>query len=195
MNLLLNLFNFHVNQPGSFDSFASILTSFFQSSNPEYSPIWQSLIDVTSDIANSYGSLHSGSDSHIFDVFFKPLLQVKGKRINRCVYSTICFVFQEIDNEEHSDLYKFIERLLAKMNLGFKIATSEVSFRISLQSILSVKFQYFRKLFFDAFASNVKRKLKESYDLFRIIHVHIPEIIPPILIMHQTFLKVILQFE
>jgi len=25
-------------------------------------------------------------------------------------------------------LYKFIERLLAKMNLGFKIATSEVSF-------------------------------------------------------------------
>ncbi|CAF4282530.1 unnamed protein product, partial [Adineta steineri] len=79
----------------------------------------------------------------------------------------------EIDIEEHSDLYKFIERLLAKMNLGFKIAISE----------------YFRKLFFDAFASNVKRKLKESYDLFRIIHVHIPEIIPPVLTMHQTFLK------
>ncbi|CAF1270168.1 unnamed protein product [Adineta steineri] len=123
-------------------------------SNQEYSSIWQSLVDITSDIANSYGSLHSGNDAHNFDVFFKPLLQ-------------------EIDNEEHSDLYKFIERLLAKMNLGFKIAISE----------------YFRKLFFDAFASNVKRKLKESYDLFRIIHVHIPEIIPPILTMHQTFLK------
>ncbi len=37
------------------------------------------------------------------------------------------FFFQEIDIEEHSDLYKFIERLLAKMNLGFKIATSEVN--------------------------------------------------------------------
>ena len=36
----------------------------------------------------------------------------------------------------------------------------------------------------------MKRKLKESYDLFRIIHVHIPEIIPSILTMHQTFLKV-----
>ncbi len=55
-------------------------------------------------------------------------------------------------------------------------------------------FQYFRKLFLDAFASNVKRKLKESYDLFRIIHVHIPEIIPPILTMHQTFLKVKIKF-
>lgn len=60
------------------------------------------------------------------------------------------------------------------MNLGFRIAISE----------------YFRKLFLDAFASNVKRKSKESYDLFRIIHVHIPEIIPPILTMHQAFLKV-----
>ncbi|CAF4994545.1 unnamed protein product, partial [Rotaria sp. Silwood1] len=79
----------------------------------------------------------------------------------------------EIDVEEHSDLYKFIERVLAKINLGFKIATSE----------------YFRKLFLDAFASNVKRKLKESYDLFRIIHIHIPEIISPILTMHQGFLK------
>ncbi|CAF0959671.1 unnamed protein product [Rotaria sordida] len=123
-------------------------------SNPEYSSIWQSLIDITSDIVNSYGSLHSGTDPHTFDVFFKPLLQ-------------------EIDVEEHSDLYKFIERVLAKINLGFRIATSE----------------YFRKLFLDAFASNVKRKLKESYDLFRIIHVHIPEIISPILTMHQAFLK------
>ncbi|CAF0889004.1 unnamed protein product [Adineta ricciae] len=123
-------------------------------SNSEYGAIWQALIDVTSDIANSYGSLHSGNDTHTFDVFFKPLLQ-------------------EIDSEEHSDLYKFIERLLVKMNLGFKIATSE----------------YFRKLFLDAFASNVKRKLKESYDLFRIVHVHIPEIIPPVLTMHQAFLK------
>ncbi|CAM4764385.1 unnamed protein product [Rotaria magnacalcarata] len=123
-------------------------------SNPEYSSIWQSLVDITSDIVNSYGALHSGTDPQTFDVFFKPLLQ-------------------EIDIEEHSDLYKFIERLLAKINLGFKIATSE----------------YFRKLFLDAFASNVKRKLKESYDLFRIIHVHIPEIISPILTMHQAFLK------
>ncbi|CAF2683209.1 unnamed protein product [Rotaria sp. Silwood2] len=123
-------------------------------SNPEYSSIWQSLVDVTSDIVNSYGSLHSGTDPHTFDIFFKPLLQ-------------------EIDVEEHSDLYKFIERVLAKINLGFKIATSE----------------YFRKLFLDAFASNVKRKLKESYDLFRIIHVHIPEIISPIFTMHQAFLK------
>ncbi|UJR22782.1 hypothetical protein I4U23_025814 [Adineta vaga] len=128
--------------------------SFELASNPEYGSIWQTLVDVTSDIANSYGSLHSGNDTHTFDVFFKPLLQ-------------------EIDTDEHSDLYKFIERLLAKMNLGFKIATGE----------------YFRKLFLDAFASNVRRKLKESYDLFRIIHVHIPEIIPPILTMHQTFLK------
>lgn len=62
------------------------------------------------------------------------------------------------------------------MNLGFRIAISD----------------YFRKFFLDAFASNVKRKSKESYDLFRIIHVHIPEIIPSILTMHQAFLKVIL---
>lgn len=123
-------------------------------STSEYSSIWQSLIDVTSDILNSYGSLHSTNDSSTYDLFFKPLLQ-------------------EIDHEEHSDLYKFIERILAKMYLGFKIATSE----------------YFRKLFLDAFASNVKRKLKESYDLFRIIHVHVPEIISPILTMHQAFLK------
>lgn len=50
--------------------------------------------------------------------------------------------------------------------------------------------KFFRKLFLEAFASNVKRKLKESYDLFRIVHIHIPEIIPPILTMHQGFLKV-----
>ena len=79
------------------------------------------------------------------------------------------------------------------MNLGFRIAMSEVSCflrTLSLSSRQLVLLQYFRKLFLDAFASNVKRKLKESYDLFRIIHVHIPEIIAPILSMHQAFLKV-----
>ena len=50
-------------------------------SNPEYSTIWQPLVDVTSDIVNSYGALHSNTDAHTFDVFFKPLLQVRNESV------------------------------------------------------------------------------------------------------------------
>ena len=106
MNLFFALFNTRATWPSKiFFLFDSPPSVFF--SQTEFSSIWQALIDVTSEIINSYGCLHASSDSQTFDVFFKPLLQ-------------------EINTNEPSDLYKFLERLLAKINLGFRIATSEV---------------------------------------------------------------------
>jgi len=64
-------------------------------SNPEYSSIWQSLIDITSDILNSYGSLHSTNDSSTYDLFFKPLLQVNRRNQTKRLYYVVVLLCQK----------------------------------------------------------------------------------------------------
>ena len=75
-NLFSNSFNWLTNSPGLI-ALNSPPTFLPNSSNPDYSSIWQSLVDVTSDIVNSYGALHSSTDPYALDIFFKSLLQVR----------------------------------------------------------------------------------------------------------------------
>lgn len=85
MNLFFALYKFRVTSPSIFFTRiqSRILSTLRAFSQTEFSPIWQPLIDVTSEIINSYGCLHSSNDFQTFDVFFKPLLQVRRRDKNR----------------------------------------------------------------------------------------------------------------
>jgi hypothetical protein len=70
-------------------------------------------------------------------MFFKPLVQV-AIFYDIAKYRTSNNLVQEIDCDEHSELYQFIERLLTRLNVGFRIATSDVSMEYSIQIMILV---------------------------------------------------------